>query len=122
MERKKISVLKICDKKLFHQQSLFSILLWEELIFSIAAISSDGCAILLMRNSPARVYELWEFSPESGWELDTTKDYGDYHGSCLSLTGTRNSRTLIGRTTKGFASDYFLLDFSSIGSVLSFRH
>ena len=109
----KVSILKICDNKLFHQQSLFSIL-FEELLFFTVTISSDGCAILFKRNSPVRVYELWEFSLESGWELDTTKDYVNHDDGCLSLTGTRNSRTLLGRTKKDLhAPDYFLFDFSS---------
>ena len=103
--RKYISILKICDNKLFSQQ----IIRTGVLILSFATlISSDGCAILLEVFSPAKVFELWEFSTENGWELDTTEDLDDLH--CLFLTGTRNSRTLFGRTDD---NDYVLFDFSS---------
>ena len=103
--RKYISILKICDNKLFIQQ----IIRTGVLILSFATlISSDGCAILLEVFSPAKVFELWEFSTENGWELDTTEDLDDLY--CLFLTGTRNSRTLFGRTDD---NAYVLFDFSS---------
>ena len=105
----KTLILKICDNKLFYQQIL-SPLLFEEILFPVVTISSDGCAILLKHSS---VFELWEFSPENGWELDSTEDFFDCVFLCLSLTGTRNSRTLLGSTTKDFAPYYFLFDFSN---------
>ena len=96
-----ISILKICDNKLFSQRLDVS---------DATLISSDGCAILLKVFLPAKfVFKLWEFSTENGWELDTTEDFVDLH--CLFLTGTRNSRTVFGRTTNDNA--YVLFDFSS---------
>ena len=107
-----ISILKIFDNKLFYQQSLFPSL-FRELQLLFVSISSDGCAILLQRTSPAPSFQLWEFSPESGWKLDTTECFFDYDYDCLSLTGTQNSRTLLGCTIKDYARYYFLYDFSS---------
>ena len=99
-----ISILKICDNKLFSQQKISSD------VFDAKLISSDGCAILLEVFLHYKfVFELWEFSTENGWELDTAEDFDDLH--CLFLTGTRNSRTLFGRTTIDNA--YVLFDFSS---------
>ena len=104
--RKYISILKICDNKLFSQQ----IIKTGVIVLSFATlISSDGCAILFEVSSPTKVFELWEFSTENGWELDTTEDFDDLY--CLFLTGTRNSRTLFGRTRNDNA--YVLFDFSS---------
>ena len=107
---RKISILKICDNKLFYQQGLCPLLIGQS---GHVTISSDGCAISLKRTSPARVFELWEFSPETGWELDTTERSFDYDFDCLSLTGTRNSRTLLGCTIKDFVRYYHLFDFST---------
>ena len=104
--RNYISILKICDNKLFSQQIIRTGVID---LSSATLISSDGCAILLKVSSPAQVFELWEFSTENGWELNTTEDFVDMH--CLFLTGTRNSRTLFGRTTNDNA--YVLFDFSS---------
>ena len=101
-----ISILKICENKLFSQQIIRTCVL---VLYFATLISSDGCAILLMVSSPAQVFELWEFSTENGWELDTTENVDDLH--CLFLTGTRNSRTLFGLTTTDNA--YVLFDFSS---------
>lgn len=116
---RKISILKICDNQLSHQQ--ISLIGGES--SAATTISADGCAILFKRNS-THVYELWEFSLESGWELDTTEDFADVYLGCLSLTGTRNSRTLLGHMTKDKFSlmrkDYFLFDFSS--RKLNFHH
>ena len=104
--RKYISILKIYDNKLFSQQIIRTGVIG---LFCATLISSDGCAVLLKVSSPAQVFELWEFSTENGWELDTTEDFVDLH--CLFLYGTRNSRTLFGRTTNDNA--YVLFDFSS---------
>ena len=99
-----ISILKICDNKLLSQQKISTD------VFDVTLISSDGCAILLKVFLQDKfVFELWEFSTENGWELDTTKNFVDLH--CLFLTGTRNSRTLFGRTTNDNA--YVLFDVSS---------
>ena len=56
--------------------------------------------------------------PRERLELDAT---GSFHDNlylyCLSLTGTRNSRNLLGRTKQFYRCDddhyYFLFDFSS---------
>ena len=90
----KICISKICDGKLC-SQPLGNLTLG----FSCVAISSDGCAVLLLRRSE---YQLWEFARESGWELYSAENLCSLpyrEVLWFSLTGTRNVRTLEWVTT-----------------------
>ena len=63
------------------------------------AISSDGCAVLLLRRSE---YQLWEFARESRWELYSAEhlcSFPYWEVLWFSLIGTRNVRTLEWVTT-----------------------
>ena len=65
-----ITILKICDNMPFIQKV-------GNPPFRDAAISKDGCAVVLYHKIPEQTegitthlqYQLWEFTPESGWEL-----------------------------------------------------
>ena len=90
----KICISKICDGKLC-SQPLGNLTLG----FSCVAISSDGCAVLLLRRSE---YQLWEFARESGWELYSAEHLCSFpypEVLWFSLIGTRNVRTLEWVTT-----------------------
>ena len=82
--------LKICDQKLCLQQI-------PDLNFSAssAAISRDGCAVLLYSESNSD-YQLWETACEERWELRTTgKLDGENEVSWFCLTGEKDSRSSI---------------------------
>ena len=71
--------------------------------FSEAAISKDGCAVLLYDttedDTTCLQYELWEFTPESEWEfhLDGAirTEFRELQVRWMSLTGTQNCRALV---------------------------
>ena len=67
--------------------------------FRDAVVSKDGCAVLLYHKISGQIeqsYQLWEFTPESGWELHLDGTIGSKFRkiglNCLSLTGTQNCR------------------------------
>ena len=91
-----ITILKISDNMLFIQKIV-------DRPFSEAAISKDGCAVLLYNttedDTTCLQYQLWEFTPESEWEfhLDGTirTEFRFLKVRWMSLTGTQNCRELM---------------------------
>ena len=83
------AILKIYNQKLCPQQI-------PDLNFSAssAAISRDGCAVLLYCESNSE-YQLWEIACEDRWELRTTGklDGYDVEVSWFCLTGEKDSRS-----------------------------
>ena len=108
-----ITILKIGDNMLFIQNIV-------DRPFSEAAISKDGCAVLLYNttedDTTCLQYQLWEFTPESEWELllDGTirTEFFDFQVRWMSLTGTQNCRELM---CVGHERDIalFFFDFTS---------
>ena len=107
-----IHILKIFDNMPFIQKI-------GDPPFSDAAISKDGCAVLLYHtdteeNTTCLQYRLLEFTPESGWELHLYETTGiKFHKimlKLLSLTGTQNCRS----------SMWVGFDMASANSILSF--
>ena len=83
-----ISILKICNQKIYPQQIPNS-----SFTATSVAISSDGCAVLLYRKSCSD-YQLWEIACEYTWEVRSTGKLDDsYWVSWFCLTGTENSRS-----------------------------
>jgi WD40 repeat protein len=84
----KISILKICEEKLCPQQIIPVV---TSSVYS-AAISSDGCAVLLYGEHS--LDQLWEITCQNRWELRLTRRL-DCTGHIYRafLTGTRNSRS-----------------------------
>ena len=90
-----ITIFKISDNMLFIQKIV-------DRPFSEAAISKDGCAVLLYNttedDTTCLQYQLWEFTPESEWEfhLDGTirTEFCKLEVQWMSLTGTQNCRKL----------------------------
>ena len=87
-----ITILKICDNMPFVQKI-------SNPPFKDAAISKDGYAILLYNttedDTTCLQYQLWEVTPESGWELYLDGKIATIFAQelkCLSLIGTRNCR------------------------------
>ena len=110
-----ISILKICDNMPFIQKI-------GDGPFSHAAISKDGCAVLLCHEiyvSTCWQYQLWEFTPENRWELHLHGKTGTELGidwlKWLSLTGTKNYRrsVWVGCDMTGIRSILCFFDFSS---------
>ena len=94
-----IAILKICDQTL-HPQQIPDI----NFAASTAAISRDGCAVLLYCKSNSE-YQLWEIACENKWELRTTgklKDYDVVVWFCL--TGEKASRSSV--WVKSFVTPY----------------
>ena len=91
-----ITILKISNNMPFIQKIV-------DRPFSEAAISKDGCAVLLYNtiedDTACLLYQLWEFTPESEWEfhLDGTiaTEFRELQVRWMSLTGTQNCRELI---------------------------
>ena len=91
-----ITILKIWDNMPFVQKI-------GNPPFRDAAISKDGCAVLLYNttedDTTCLQYQLWEFTPESGWDLyldgKIATIFADGLVKCLSLTGTQNCRRSI---------------------------
>ena len=108
--RHMVHILKICDNMPFIQKI-------GDPPFSDAAISKDGCAVLLYHiedNSTCLLCRLWEFTPEMVWELHLYETIGTKFRKLMlklmSLTGTQNCRRSM---TVGF-------DMASANSTLSF--
>ena len=92
-----ITILKICDNMPFIQKI-------SNPLFGEVAISKDGCAVLFFdeQTEDATIhlpYQLWEFTPESGWELHLDGEIGkklcELSMDWLSLTGTQSCRRLM---------------------------
>ena len=110
-----IIILKISDNMPFIQKPGY-------LLFSDAAISKDGCAVLLYHTEDDKdnidttrlQYQLWEFTPENDWELHLYETTGIKFRKLtlklLCLTGTQNCRR----------SMWVGFDWASGSSTLSF--
>ena len=92
-----ITFLKICDNMPFIQKI-------GNPLFDEVAISKDGCAVLFFKEQTEDAtlhlqYQLWEFTPESGWELHLDGKIGtklcEFSMGWLSLTGTQSCRRLV---------------------------
>ena len=95
-----ICMLKICDKKLYPQQIPDS-----NFIASSATVSSDGCAVLLYRES-GKDYQLWEIACEHKWELRSSGEFDEYDQvAWYCLTGTEKFQTSIWLTAMPTMSD-----------------
>ena len=81
-----IAILKICNQKLHPQQIPDS-----DFSASSAAISRDGCAVLLY-NASNSDYQLWEMASENKWELRTAGKLDD-RVAWFCLTGEKDSRS-----------------------------
>ena len=110
-----ITILKISDNMLFIQKIGDS-------PFRDAAISKDGCAVLLYNTTEDDTtcvqYQLWEFRPESDWvfHLDgrIRSNFRKLQVCWMSLTGTQNCRQLmcVGHDKREHL-DLFFFDFTS---------
>ena len=89
-----ITILKICDNIPFIQKI-------GNPLFGKVAISKDGCAVLFYEEQTEDAtihlqYQVWEFTPESGWELHLDGKVGtklcELFMEWLSLTGTQSCR------------------------------
>ncbi len=98
-----IAILKTCDNKLYRHQipdSTFTA--------TSVSISSDGCAVLLYRESCSD-YQLWEIASEDMWEIRSTGRLDDYDRLIwFCLTGTKHCRSSIWLTN--FCTSYEDLD------------
>ena len=92
-----ITILKICDNMPFIQKICNP-------LFGEVAISKDGCAVLFYKKQTKDAtihlqYQVWEFTPESGWELHLDGKIGtklcELFMDWLSLTGTQSCRRLM---------------------------
>ena len=85
-----IAILKICDQTLHPQQIPDT-----NFAASAAAISRDGCAVLLYCKSNFD-YQLWEIACENEWELRTTGKLEDCDAVVwFCLSGEKASRSSI---------------------------
>ena len=89
-----ITILKICDNMPFIDKI-------GNPLFGEVAISKDGCAVLFYKEQTEDAtihlqYQVWEFTPESGWELHLDGKIGTklckLSMKWLSLTGTQSCR------------------------------
>ena len=106
------AILKICDQKLCPQQI-------SNLNFSAssAAISKDGCAVLLYSKSNFD-YQLWEMVREDGWELRTTGKVGDCDEvAWFCLTGDKDSRSSLWMRYMSYDSTGMSLYIGSFESI-----
>ena len=110
-----ITILKICDNMPFIQKI-------GNPLFHKVAISKDGCAVLFYKEKREYIsihlqYQVWEFTPESCWELhlDGKIETGHYKFSIdwLSLTGTRSCRRLVWVLEDEGTAILFFFDFTS---------
>ena len=110
-----ITILKICDNMPFIQKI-------GNPLFHKVAISKDGCAVLFYKEQTEDAtihlqYQVWEFTPESCWELhlDGKIETGHYKFSIdwLSLTGTRSCRRLVWVLEDEGTAILFFFDFTS---------
>ena len=93
-----ITILKICNNMPFIQKI-------GNALFDEVAISKDGCAIILFYRKKSICftrhlqYQVWEFTPESGWELLLDGKIGtklfEPSMKWLFLTGTQSCRRLV---------------------------
>ena len=94
-----ITILKICDNMPFIQKT-------GNPHFGQVAISKDGCAVIQYYNKKSKYvtihfqYQVWEFTPESGWELHLDGKTGirklcEDSINWLSLIGTQSWRRLV---------------------------
>ena len=111
-----ITILKICDNMPFIRKI-------GAVPFSEAAISKDGCSVLLYDTTEddktCFQYQVWECTPESGWELHLdgiirTK-FREIDVKWLSLTGTQNCRRLmcVGYDIRAKSFPLFFFEFTS---------
>ena len=106
-----ITILKISDNIIFIHKI-------GDLPFRDAAISKDGCAVLLYHKIFEQ-YQLLEFTPESLWKLHLCGTIGEkfrkHELKCLSLTGTQNCRKSIWMDFERGSDKFtlFSIDFSS---------
>ena len=112
-----ITILKICDNMPFIQKI-------DNPLFGKVAISKDGCAVLFYDKQieDATIhfqYQVWEFTPESGWGLYLHSDgkIGTKHCGLsmdwLSLTGTQSCRRSVGVLVDGKTAILSFFDFTS---------
>ena len=89
-----ITILKICDNMPFIEKI-------GNPLFGKVAISKDGCAVLFYKEQTEDAtihlqYQVWEFTPECGWELHLDGKIGtklcELSMEWLSLTGTQSCR------------------------------
>ena len=85
-DKGEMSILKICDNKLYPQKIPDS-----NFTATSVAISLDGCAVLLYSKSNSD-YQLWEMGYENGWEICARGKLDD-SVAWFCLTGTKNSRS-----------------------------
>ena len=95
-----ITILKICDNMPFIQKI-------GNQLFKKVAISKDGCAVILLSYGDESEYttiylqyQVWEFTPESCWELHLDGEietilYHEVSMVWFSLTGTQSCRRLV---------------------------
>ena len=92
-----ITILKICDNMPFIQKI-------GDPLFGEVAISKGGCAVLFFKEQTEDAtlhlqYQVYEFTPESGWELHLDGKIGtklcEFSMGWLSLTGTLSCRRLV---------------------------
>ena len=119
-----ITILKISDNMPFVQKIV-------DRPFSEAAISKDGCAVLLYNTTEDDTtylqYQLWEFTPESKWafHLDGTirTEFCKPPVLWMSLTGTQNCRELMWVGLNEFSGlALFFFDFTSRKLNLDLLH
>ena len=113
-----ITILKICDNMPFIQKVGYP-------PFRDAAISKDGCAVVLYHKIPEQIegitthlqHQLWEFTPESGWELHLVgtirRQLSEIGLKCWSLTGTQNCRRSMWSVHTSFYTILTFFDHSS---------
>ena len=99
-----ITILKICDNMPFIQKI-------GNQLFEKVAISKDGCAVILLSYRDESEYftihlqyQVWEFTPESCWELHLDRKIEDielktglyeFRTGWFSLIGTQSCRRLV---------------------------
>ena len=106
-----ICMLKICDKKLYSQQIPYS-----NFTASSVSVSSDGCAVLLYRES-SKDYELWEMAGEHSWKSRSSGRFNRYERvNWFCLIGTEISRTSIWLISTDYPAERSLV-LSSIDFV-----
>ena len=109
-----ITILKICDNIPFIQKI-------GNPLFGKVEISKDGCAVLFYKKDATIAmhlqYQVWEFTPESGWELHldgkiVTKLRALFV-NWISLTGTQSCRRLVCVLKDGEGAIVSFFDFTS---------
>ena len=111
-----ITILKICDNMPFIQKI-------GNPFFHEVAISKDGCTVILFHTEESEYitidlqYQVWEFTPESCWELHLNGKIETALFRCsmnwLSLTGTQSCRRLVCVLEDRGIASLFFFDFTS---------